>query len=271
MVRSRSRPAGTSAVYRASETAMAPAMVSSLLWSGEQLVALDKAPGVSLATPRRDPGLAVERLLASLAPADRARLGEEPLHLVHRLDVTTSGVVLLTRDRETHRALVAAFAERRVARVYLAVVWGHPRPREGEWNLPLGPDRRDRRRMRPDPEGRPAQTAYRLLAAAPHVALLALAPRTGRTHQLRVHLAAAGHPLVGDDLYGGPRHHGVRDRHLREVLTPGRALLHAWGLRLPAPPLAVPLTIVAPPPADLARAGAACGWAETLAMTPEFW
>ena len=74
MVRSRSRPAGTAAVYRASETAMAPAMVSSLLWSGKQLVALDKAPGVSLATPRRDPGLAVERLLASLAPADRAAL-----------------------------------------------------------------------------------------------------------------------------------------------------------------------------------------------------
>ncbi|MCL4837197.1 MAG: RluA family pseudouridine synthase [Thermoanaerobaculia bacterium] len=244
---------------------------SSLLLADARLVAIDKAPGVSLATPRRAPEGAVERLLASLPAAERHRLGAPPLWLVHRLDVTTSGVVLLARDAESHRALTAAFAERRVGKTYLAVVWGHPRPREGEWDRPLGPDRSDRRRMRVDPEGRAARTAWRVVAVAPHVALVALAPRTGRTHQLRVHLAAAGHPIVGDDLYGGPRHRGVRDRTLRELLDPGRTLLHAWALALPSPPLPEPVEIAAPPPEDLQRVAAACGWAGVLATPPDFW
>ncbi|HSM52161.1 MAG TPA: RNA pseudouridine synthase [Thermoanaerobaculia bacterium] len=234
-------------------------------------MAIGKAAGVSLATPRRAPGVAVERLLASLPQGERERLGDGPFWLVHRLDVTTSGVVLLARDAGTHRALTAAFSERRVGKVYLAVVWGHPRPRVGEWRQALGPDRNDRRRMRVDAQGRPARTAYRVLAVAAHVALVALAPRTGRTHQLRVHLAAAGHPIVGDDLYGGPRHHGVRDRTLRELLDAGRTLLHAWRLALPAPPLPAPVALEAPPPADMLRVVAGCGWAGILATPPDFW
>ena len=75
--------------------------------------------------------------------------------------------------------------------------------------------------MKVDPEGRPALTEFRTLARAAHVALLELTPRTGRTHQLRVHLAAAGHPIVGDDLYGGRREHGVRSPALRAALAPG--------------------------------------------------
>lgn len=248
-----------------------PAAASSLLLADERLVAIGKAAGVSLATPRRAPEEAVERLLASLPSAERERLGEGPLWLVHRLDVTTSGVVLLARDAGTHRGLTAAFAERRVGKLYLAVVWGHPRPREGEWAMALGPDRSDRRRMRVDPEGRPARTAYRVLGVAAHVALVALAPRTGRTHQLRVHLASAGHPIVGDDLYGGPRHRGVRERALRDLLDPGRTLLHAWRLALPAAPLPEPVEIDAPPPADLSRVAGACGWREALATPPDFW
>jgi 23S rRNA pseudouridine1911/1915/1917 synthase len=236
-----------------------------------RLVAIGKAAGVSLATPRRAPAEAVERLLASLPQGDRDQLGDGPLWLVHRLDVTTSGVVLLARDAETHRGMTAAFSERRVAKTYLAVVWGHPRPRMGEWAQALGPDRSDRRRMRVDPEGRPARTGYRVLAAAPHVALVALAPRTGRTHQLRVHLAAAGHPIVGDDLYGGPRHHGVRERALRDLLDPGRTLLHAWRLALPAPPLPEPVALEAPPPADMLQVAVGCGWTEALATPPDFW
>ncbi len=87
--------------------------------------------------------------------------------------------------------------------------------------------------MRVDPDGRPALSHYRTFAAAPHVALMELRPETGRTHQLRVHLSHAGHWIVGDDLYGGSRHRGVRDSRLRSLLDPPHLLLHAWRLELP--------------------------------------
>jgi 23S rRNA-/tRNA-specific pseudouridylate synthase len=89
------------------------------------------------------------------------------------------------------------------------------------------------------------------------VALVRLAPATGRTHQLRVHLAHAGHPIVGDDLYGGPRHRAVRDAALRILLDPGRPLLHAWRLHLPETALSPELIVSAPLPADLAAVLAA--------------
>ena len=219
----------------------------------ERLVVFDKPSGLSLATPRREPEAAVERLRAGLEASDRERVSG-PLWLVHRLDVGTSGLVAVARDDSMHRDLVRAFSERRVEKTYLALVFGRPRPREGSFDSPLGPDRDDRRKMRVDPEGRPARTGYRILAVAPHVTLVECRPETGRTHQIRVHLAAAGHPIVGDDFYGGPRHRGVRDRALREALDPGHTLLHAARLTLPAPPLAEPLTLSAAVPFAFAEA-----------------
>jgi 23S rRNA pseudouridine1911/1915/1917 synthase len=125
--------------------------------------------------------------------------------------------------------------------------------------------------MKVDPAGKPSRTAYRTLGVAPHVALVAMRAETGRTHQLRVHLAAAGHPIVGDDLYGGPRHHGVRDRALRRLLDPGRPLLHAWRLTLPSPPLEAASTLEAPWPADLGAVLDRCGWREALASHQMIW
>jgi len=217
---------------------------------------LDKPPGLSLATPRDRPGRAAERLVAALPGAERAQLEGRELHLVHRLDAPTSGLVLVALDAEEHRRLTVELSERRILKLYLALVWGHPRPAHGRFDAPLGPDRADRRRMRVDAGGRPAVTDWAVLGAAPHVALVALRPRTGRTHQIRVHLAAAGHPIVGDDLYGGPRHRGVRDPALRAALDPGRTLLHAWRLELPE---RTPSRFETPPPADFLAALAACG------------
>ena len=210
-------------------------MLSTLIYETPRWLAVNKAPGVSLATGRGGSREAIDRLLASLAPSDRQILWEsaEDLHLVHRLDVGTSGLVLLARDGEAHAALVRAFSERRVHKTYLALVWGRPRPRQGTWDWPLGPDREDRRRMRVDAGGKPSVSQYRTLAESSHVSLLELHPETGRTHQLRVHCARAGHLIVGDDLYGGPRERGLRDRVLREHLRPGRPLLHASELHLP--------------------------------------
>ena len=219
---------------------------ASVLYSDERLLVLAKPPGLSLKTPPSRPGEAVGRLTAALAPEDRDGYAWGELHLVHRLDVGTSGVIVLARDEEMHRALVGAFAERRVGKTYLAWVWGHPRPRQGRFDAALGPDHADRRRMKVDPGGRPSATRYRVLATPRHVALVELAPETGRTHQIRVHLAAAGHPVVGDDLYGGPRHHGIHHPELRAALGPDHTLLHAWRLDLPSPPLRAPLTVTAP-------------------------
>lgn len=237
---------------------MTPAAV---IWADERLVVIAKPAGISLATRRADPGAAVRRLIAALPEGESVfhGLANEPLWLVHRLDVTTSGLVLVARDADTHRELAEALSQRRIAKTYLALVWGRPRPAAGEWKEALGPDRVDRRRMCVDATGRPACSAYRVLARAPYASLLALVPHTGRTHQLRVHAAHAGHPIIGDDLYGGPREHCVRGGVLRRALSPGRGLLHAWRLVVPGFGPAGELAFEAPLPADFAAALAALG------------
>jgi len=234
---------------------------STIVYVDERILAVNKPPTISLATRRAEPHAAVARLLESLTFGERTSLGlaAEDLLLVHRLDLTTSGLVLLARDVETHRELVAAFAARRVEKTYLALVWGRPKPPHGRWEWPLGPDIRDRRRMRVDSAGRPAATLYRVIRRAPHVALVELVALTGRTHQLRVHLAHAGHPIVGDDLYGGARHRGVRDASTRHILQAPRALLHAWRLHLPATHTSRELVLVADLPADFAATLEALG------------
>jgi len=248
--RGRNPPEPSPAVWHAA------VVLTTIVYADERLVAVNKPAGISLATRRTDPHAAVARLLAALPEAERLPhgLAPEDLLLVHRLDVGTSGLVVLARDVEAHRDLVRALGERRVAKLYLALVWGHPRAAAGRWEWPLGPDRSDRRRMRVEPAGRRAVTDFELLARAPHVSLLRLEPATGRTHQLRVHLAHAGHPIVGDDLYGGPRHRGVRDRRLRSVLAPPHPFLHAWRLHLPATASTRELVLTAPPRADFAAA-----------------
>ncbi len=228
---------------------------ASIVFADHRLVAVNKPPGLSLATSRASSKTAIERLLLALPEADRLAWGLEAdgLWLVHRLDVGTSGLVLVARDAEIHRALAQAMAARRIDKTYLALVWGRPRPPAGEMVWPLAPDPSDRRRMRVAAGGKAASSGYRVLAAAPHVALLALEAHTGRTHQLRVHLAHAGHPIVGDDLYGGPRHHGVRDLLRRRLLTPDHPFLHAW--RLALPPIDGPeLVLTAALPGDFASA-----------------
>jgi 23S rRNA pseudouridine1911/1915/1917 synthase len=246
-------------------------VATTIIYADERIVAIDKPAGVSLATRRSEPTAAVARLLAEVPAEDCLALGlaAADLLLVHRLDVGTSGIVLLARDAETHRALSGAFAGRRVTKHYLALVWGAPRPRVGRLASPLGPDRRDRRRMRVALDGRPAATFYRVVARAPHAALLLLEPKTGRTHQVRVHLAHAGHPIVGDDLYGGPRHRGVHDPKLRTVLTPTHTFLHAWRLHLPTTRATAEIVLTAPLPGDFREALAALGipWADVQRAT----
>ena len=227
-----------------------------LIYEADRFAVVAKPAGLSLRTPRTDPHAAARRLVGALPEEARQALAGRDLRLVHRLDESTSGLVLVALDEESHREILALFAGGETEKRYLALVWGHPKPATGTFDDLLGPDRSDRRRMRVDPEGRPARSDYRVLERAPHVALVELRPRTGRTHQLRVHLAAHGHPVVGDDLYAGPREKGIRDPARRAALTPGRSLLHAWRLRVPG---LEPSHFEAPLPHDFERTARRAG------------
>jgi 23S rRNA pseudouridine1911/1915/1917 synthase len=219
------------------------------LFENDAVVALDKPPGVSMATSGRadkSAALAVARLLESC--------GEHPaesLLLVHRLDVGTSGVVLLAKSDAAHRELSRAFQSRVARKTYRALAWGHPAPARGVYEDPLGRDPKDGRRMKVvRAGGKAAVTRYETLERLPSIADLRLFPETGRTHQIRVHLSAHGHPIVGDDLYGGAtRWHGVRDPARRRTLAAvKRPLLHAERIVIDG----LGIDVAAPLPADYA-------------------
>jgi len=209
------------------------------------VLALDKPSGVSMATSRaagKSEDEVLDRLLRACGEAPRPGL-----RLVHRLDVGTSGVVLLAKGEEAHRALSLAFQERRVAKAYRALVYGHPVPARGLLEAPLARDPRDGRRMVESAGGKRAVTGYRTLRRYPGLADLEILPETGRTHQIRVHLASRGHPIAGDDLYGAAtRWRGVRAPRPRESLRAlAGPLLHAERLSVPE----MGLELAAPLPA----------------------
>ena len=188
-----------------------------LIHADPWLLALAKPSGL-LCQPGLGPELA-DSLLS------RAQQRWPEVRLVHRLDRDTSGLILLARDPETHRRLSAAFAERRVRKAYLARVAGVPAGRGGVINLPLArvATRPPRYGVVPVAGGgKPALTRWRLLRPGQRSSLLLLQPHTGRSHQLRVHLAALGHPVLGDPLYG-------------DGAAALRLQLHAAGLRLRHP------------------------------------
>ncbi len=216
------------------------------LFENEDVLALDKPPGVSLATSSRadkSASAAVERLLLSCKEVARA-----DLLLVHRLDLPTTGVVLLAKSPAAHRSLSRAFQSGGARKTYRALTWGHPVPAAGAWTEPLGRDPKDGRKTKARADGKRAVTRYQTLGRLPSVADLELTPETGRTHQIRVHAATHGHPLVGDDLYGGAtRWHGLRVGRVRRALSQvDRPLLHAARVEIPE----LGLDISAPLPED---------------------
>jgi 23S rRNA pseudouridine1911/1915/1917 synthase len=219
------------------------------LLEGDDVIALNKPPGVSMATSGRQEKSArevVERLLE--ACGERR---EEEIWLVHRLDVGTSGVVLLAKSGAAHRALSSAFQSGVARKKYRALVWGRPRPAAGRIEDPLGRDPRDGRKMKVRAEGKRAVTRYETLSRLTGVTDLQLFPETGRTHQIRVHLSARGHPIVGDDLYGGAsRWHGVRIPSVRRALSGvTHPLLHAERIEIPE----MGIDVAAPLPKDYTK------------------
>lgn len=226
-------------------------------YEDEDLLALRKPPGLVVhpageswlkrpeaALSEREPNLA--GLLLKHRPASGAS-GLERLGIVHRLDRQTSGIWLAAKTPGAQRALAAAFRERTVEKTYRAVVLGALTRTLVE--APIGRARRGRRRVQVTPWGRAASTEFRAAAAARGVSLVEARPKTGRTHQIRAHLALLKHPVLGDpEWFGEPERAALRALGHPE---PPRMLLHAYRLRFAHPRTGEPMNLAAPLPKDL--------------------
>jgi 23S rRNA pseudouridine1911/1915/1917 synthase len=185
----------------------------------------------------------------ALAPAG----GAERPGIVHRLDKDTSGLLLIAKTDAAHGKLAAMFAQRSIAKTYLALVWGRPRPAAGRIDDAIGRSRRDPTKMTVRaPRSREATTIYRTLRELPGATLLEIDLVTGRTHQIRVHFAARRHPVIGDTRYGGAPWKLLRDPKRRALLSSfSRLALHATRLAFTHPITGEPMSFSAPLPDDV--------------------
>src|SRR3954462_5219718 len=189
----------------------------------DDLAVVDKPAGLVVhPAPSHTGPTLVDELGGMLGGGDEA---ERP-GIVHRLDKDTSGLLVVARNDETHSALQAQVQRREVERIYLALARGHLASRTGTIDAPIGRASRQRHRMAVSgAASRQARTHFEVLELLPRETYLEARLETGRTHQIRAHFAAIGHPLAGDTTYGGAERYGL-----------GRQFLHAHPLPLPPPP-----------------------------------
>jgi 23S rRNA pseudouridine1911/1915/1917 synthase len=212
----------------------------STAYEDEHLIVVDKGAGLVVHPGRghREDTLS-QQLAPLLAGGDPERAG-----IVHRLDRDTSGLIVVARSEEALRSLQAELAARRIEREYLALVEGRPPSRTGTIDAPIGRDPRVRTRMAVGGAGaREARTRFTLERALPSTSLLSVLLETGRTHQIRVHLQAIGHPVVGDPEYG-----------TNGLLGLERQFLHAARLAFDHPVTGERLEVRSPLPEDLQAA-----------------
>lgn len=210
-----------------------------VVYEDEDIVVINKPPGMVVhPAPGHHSGTLVHALLgwggSWSAAGGAARPG-----IVHRLDKGTSGLIVAARNDVSHRALASQLSDRTLSRSYLAIARGLVRAEAGELEGPIGRHPKDRLRMAVVSGGRFARTRYEVVERRSGHTLLRCDLETGRTHQIRVHLAALGHPIAGDAEYGG-----------RRPGEPQRPMLHAWRLRLRHPRTRVEMSFEVSPPAD---------------------
>lgn len=199
-----------------------------IVFEDEHLLVVNKPSGVVV---HGGAGVREATLVDALEASGRqlaAESGEGRAGIVHRLDKDVSGLLVVAKTDETYRALVQAMKERLIERTYLALVSGEPATDRGKIDAPLGRDRKQRTRMAVVPEGRDAVTHFAVRERLNGVTLLEVKLETGRTHQIRAHLAAIDIPVLGDRTYG-------RDRGRQVALGLKRPFLHAWRLSFDHP------------------------------------
>jgi 23S rRNA pseudouridine1911/1915/1917 synthase len=221
----------------AAEAAPAPFTVR---YEDADLLVVEKPAGVVVHPARgHRSGTLAQALAGMAAGGDEGRAG-----IVHRLDRDTSGLLVVARSPAAHRALKAALQARAITREYLALVEGRPPARTGTIDAPIGRDRRHRTRMSTDTDDpRDAVTHFAVEELLPQTTLLRVRLETGRTHQIRAHLQAIGHPVVGDPEYGAPARLGLE-----------RQFLHAARLRFAQPSTGAEIDVDSPLPDDLRAA-----------------
>ena len=208
-----------------------PTVLPPILYRDDRLIVLDKPAGLLSV-----PGIGPEKADCLAARVQAAHPGAR---IVHRLDRDTSGVIVMARDAEAHRALSIQFQDRIVDKTYVGVVAGAVDGDDGEIDRPIRKDHDDPPRQIVDHVlGRASITRWRVLERGDDRTRLELRPITGRSHQLRLHLASIGHPILGDDLYAPPASRDAADR----------LLLHATSLSIVHPTTAAPMTFGAPCP-----------------------
>ncbi|MBK9181235.1 MAG: RluA family pseudouridine synthase [Acidimicrobiales bacterium] len=221
-----------------------PSVLVPLVYVDDEVIVVDKPAGLVVHPGAgHAQGTLVQGLLARFPELAGVGDPDRP-GLVHRLDVGTTGLLVVARTSAAHASLVGQLARREVTRRYLALVWGHLTEAAGLVDAPIGRARRDPTRMAVSSQGRAARTRYEAVRAFRDpvaVSLLSCRLETGRTHQIRVHLAAIGHPVVGDRRYGGQR----------ASLPAPRPLLHAAELAFDHPRTGERCTFTARAPADL--------------------
>lgn len=221
-----------------------PGVGFEVVFADDEVIVVDKPAGLVVHPGAGNPdGTLVNGLLARFPEISAVGEFHRP-GIVHRLDVGTSGLMVVARTVAAYRYLVAALAAREVERVYRTLVWGHPANTHGLIDAPIGRDVRDPQRMAVVVDGKPARTVYVVEATfddPTDLAALTCRLETGRTHQIRVHLAAIGHPVVGDATYGG----------VRPALACPRPFLHAAELAFAHPSTGEVVRFVAADPADL--------------------
>ncbi len=231
-----------------------------VLYQDEHFLAVDKPAGVPVHGAPGDTAPCVALwFLERFAEAAKAFSVDRP-GIVHRLDKDTSGVLLLAKTTAAQTALNAAFEARTVHKTYLAVTDGVPAKPRAVIDAGIARHPGDRTKMAVSRGGREARTTYEVLASDHGRAFIELHPETGRTHQIRVHLAAIGAPVLFDRTYG--KDHGPEFAQERAA---SRQLLHAWRITFPHPATGEEVTITSPVPADLRGAVADLGAGELLA------
>jgi 23S rRNA pseudouridine1911/1915/1917 synthase len=225
------------------------------LYEDADLLAVDKPAGMVVhPAPGHPRGTLVNALLHMTSSLSQAGGSGRP-GIVHRLDKDTSGVVLVAKNDACHRKLAAQFARRTVDKTYLAVAFGSFPRSEGLWDTSIGRDRKERKKISSrSSRPRSAVTRYRVLENLEGASLLELHPETGRTHQIRVHLAESRHPVLGDPIYGPkPRRGSVYHALGKRFGFDTRLALHAWKIRCRHPSTKETLSLESPLPEPFLR------------------